>query len=97
MDRQSSGSDGPERTWASAAAEAHLVKPAYRRYFAGAASPALAYLRRKRSTRPAVSTSLCLPVKKGWQTEQISTWMSPLWVERVSKLFPQAQTTRTAS
>src|ERR1700739_3886844 len=61
-------------------------------YFA-AGSP-LAYLRRKRSTRPAVSTSFCLPVKNGWQLEQISTWMSPLWVERVAKLAPQAQTTR---
>ena len=33
----------------------------------------LAYFRRNRSTRPAVSTSRCLPVKNGWQTEQIST------------------------
>src|SRR5882757_8784274 len=48
----------------------------------------LAYLRRKRSTRPAVSTSFCLPVKNGWQAEQISTWMSPLWVERVSNPVP---------
>src|SRR6185312_3459236 len=64
-------------------------------FFAGAASLALAYLRRKRSTRPAVSTRRCLPVKNGWQAEQISTWMSPLWVDRVSKLFPQAHTTRT--
>lgn len=32
-----------------------------------------AYLRRKRSTRPAVSSNFCLPVKKGWQLEQIST------------------------
>jgi len=30
-----------------------------------AASPTLAYFRRKRSTRPAVSISFCLPVKKG--------------------------------
>src|SRR5579864_8276607 len=67
------------------------------RYFAACCESALAYLRRNRSTRPAVSTSLCLPVKNGWQTEQISTWMSPLWVERVSKLFPQAQSTRTAA
>ena len=36
-------------------------------------SAALAYLRRKRSTRPAVSISFCLPVKNGWQAEQIST------------------------
>ena len=42
------------------------------------------------SMRPAVSTSFCLPVKKGWQAEQISTLMS-LVVERVSMTFPQAQ------
>src|SRR5215471_3870107 len=57
---------------------------------------ALAYLRRKRSTRPAVSTSFCLPVKKGWQAEQISTPMSPLWVERVVNVLPHAQCTRTS-
>jgi hypothetical protein len=45
---------------------------------------ASAYFLVKRSTRPAVSTSFCLPVKKGWQFEQISTRsMSPLIVERV--------------
>ena len=33
------------------------------------------YLFRKRSTRPSVSISLCLPVKNGWQFEQISTLM----------------------
>ena len=44
-----------------------------------------ATLRRKRSTRPAVSTSFCLPVKNGWHCAQISTTMSPLLVERVSK------------
>jgi hypothetical protein len=32
-------------------------------------------------------------VKNGWQLEQISTWMSPLWVERVAKLEPQAHIT----
>src|SRR5437763_16897188 len=53
--------------------------------------PTLAYLRRKRSTRPAVSISCCLPVKNGWQMEQISTWMSPLWVERVGKMLLHAQ------
>src|SRR5271166_924789 len=45
-------------------------------YLTAAASFALsdlANLRRKRSTRPAVSTRRCLPVKNGWQTEQIST------------------------
>src|SRR6266702_5549821 len=53
----------------------------------------LSNLRRKRSTRPAVSISFCLPVKKGWQAEQISTTMSPLCVERVSKVVPQAHLT----
>lgn len=53
---------------------------------------ASAYFLVKRSTRPAVSTSFCLPVKKGWQLEQISTLRrSPLIVERVWKLCPQAQ------
>src|ERR1700712_1030852 len=52
-----------------------------------------ANLRRKRSIRPAVSTSFCLPVKKGWQAEQISTTMSPLCVERVWKVLPQAHFT----
>src|ERR1700735_3380066 len=66
-------------------------------YFADAVSalPAsdFANLRRKRSTRPAVSISFCLPVKNGWQAEQISTTMSPLCVERVSNVFPQAHLT----
>jgi len=31
------------------------------------------YRWRNRSTRPAVSTSRCLPVKNGWQRPQIST------------------------
>ena len=68
------------------------------RYFlAGSAlaSP-LAYLRRKRSTRPAVSISFCLPVKNGWQFEQISTWISPLWVDRVVNELPHAQSTRVS-
>src|SRR5712675_49080 len=59
-----------------------------------AAGAFLAYLRRKRSTRPAVSMSFCLPVKKGWQAEQISTLISPLCAERVINAFPQAQCTR---
>ena len=51
----------------------------------------------KRSTRPAVSISFCLPVKKGWQLEQISTrTRSPLKVERVLKALPQAQWTVTS-
>src|SRR5258708_37016418 len=53
----------------------------------------LSDLRRNRSTRPAVSVSFWLPVKNGWQAEQISTTMSPLGVERVSKLGPQAHLT----
>src|SRR6202007_3073389 len=57
---------------------------------------ASAYFFWKRSTRPAVSTSFCLPVKKGWQFEQISTRsISPLMVERVWKVLPQAQWTVT--
>jgi hypothetical protein len=47
-------------------------------------------LRLKRSMRPAVSTSFCLPVKKGWQAEQISTCKF-FTVERVSMTLPQAQ------
>src|SRR5258708_23075278 len=60
------------------------------------ATPAFSYLRRKRSTRPAVSTSFCLPVKNGWQLEQISRLISLLWVERVVNTLPQAQWTRTS-
>jgi hypothetical protein len=57
---------------------------------------ASAYFFVKRSTRPAVSISFCLPVKKGWQFEQISTRnISPLMVERVGKVLPQAQCTVT--
>ncbi len=67
-----------KRSWASAMAEAqsYLCRLPERGYLAAAASLApsdLANLRRKRSTRPAVSTRRCLPVKNGWQTEQIST------------------------
>jgi hypothetical protein len=50
------------------------------------------YLLRNRSTRPAVSTSFCFPVKNGWQTLQMSVWISA-WVERVWNVFPQAQRT----
>jgi hypothetical protein len=53
----------------------------------------VAYFCRKRSTRPAVSISFCLPVKNGWQLEQMSVWISAT-VERVSKLLPHAQVTR---
>src|SRR3954454_16359022 len=45
-----------------------------------------------RSTRPAVSTNFCLPVKNGWQAEQISTFTLAC-VLRVTKLLPQAQWT----
>src|SRR5438046_10584184 len=48
-----------------------------------------------RSIRPAVSTSFCLPVKKGWHFEQISRWISAL-VERVLNVSPHAHLT-TAS
>src|ERR1700722_11394661 len=68
-------------------------------YFFGAAAfaAASAYFFVKRSTRPAVSISFCLPVKNGWQFEQISTLISsPLEVERVSNVLPQAQCTFTA-
>lgn len=45
-----------------------------------------------RSTRPAVSTNFCLPVKNGWQTEQMST-PKLARVDRVVNLLPQAQWT----
>jgi hypothetical protein len=68
-----------------------------RRYFAARRSAfsarCRAYFFSKRSTRPAVSINFCLPVKNGWQLEQISTRMSPLWVERVLNVCPQAQIT----
>jgi len=56
-----------------------------------------AYLRRKRSTRPAVSTRRCLPVKNGWQLEQISTLILPLLVDRVVNSFPHEQCTCTSA
>ena len=46
------------------------------------------------STRPPASTYFCLPVKKGWHLEQMSTRSSPLaspLVERVVTDSPQAQ------
>lgn len=52
----------------------------------------MAYLRLNRSIRPAVSTTLCLPVKKGWQLEQMST-LRMLFVLRVWNTLPQAQDT----
>jgi hypothetical protein len=41
-----------------------------------------------------VSTSFCLPVKNGWQLEQISTCNASFTVARVSMTLPQAQTMR---
>ena len=40
-----------------------------------AAAGSVWYFRRNRSTRPAVSTSRCLPVKYGWHCAQTSTWI----------------------
>src|SRR5205814_2029649 len=64
---------------------------------ASAGSPAFfrlsqLYLRWNFSTRPVVSTYFILPVKKGWQAEQISTVMF-LRVLRVTNLLPQPQVT----
>src|SRR5437762_14017007 len=52
----------------------------------------LLYFLWNRSTRPAVSTSFCLPVKKGWHFEQISRWISGL-VDRVLNVSPHAHLT----
>ena len=49
-----------------------------------------AYFFLNRSMRPAVSTSFCFPVKKGWHFEQVSVRISGL-VEPTSMTFPQAQ------
>lgn len=62
--------------------------------FFGAPRPAAAaYFFWKRSTRPWVSTNLYLPVKNGWQLEQISTENEPR-VLRVVTTLPQAQEIR---
>jgi hypothetical protein len=53
------------------------------------------YFWRKRSTRPAVSIIFCLPVKNGWQLEQMSVWISAV-VERVTKVLPHAHFTVAA-
>jgi len=50
----------------------------------------LAYRFWKRSTRPAVSTNFCVPVKNGWHLEQMPIRMS-LRVDRVLMMLPQAQ------
>src|SRR4029079_5210739 len=48
-----------------------------------------------RSTRPSVSSSFCLPVKNGWQLEQISRCSSGL-VDRVFQVVPHAQRASTS-
>ena len=48
-----------------------------------------------RSTRPSVSISFCLPVKNGWQLEQISRCSSFL-VDRVFQVAPQAHRASTS-
>ena len=58
--------------------------------------PAFAQRLLKRSTRPAVSTMRCSPVKKGWQAEQTSVCRLGL-VERVVNVLPQEQTTRAST
>src|SRR5205823_9237890 len=59
---------------------------------AAAGLPRLAqlYFRWNFSTRPVVSTNFILPVKNGWQAEQISTVMF-CRVLRVGILLPQPQ------
>ena len=52
----------------------------------------LAYFLRNLSIRPAVSTSFCLPVKKGWHLEQISTLIFFL-LDPTSTTLPHAQRT----
>jgi len=47
------------------------------------------------STRPPASTNFCLPVKKGWHFEQIST-RSSSFVDLVTKVSPQAHLTVTS-
>lgn len=44
------------------------------------------------STRPVESTIFCLPVKNGWHSEQISSFIL-LTVERVINELPQTQVT----
>jgi hypothetical protein len=53
-----------------------------------ASALARSYFLVKRSTRPSVSINFCRPVKNGWQFEQISTRISPLWVDRVVNECP---------
>ena len=51
---------------------------------------------RNRSTWPPVSTIRWVPVKNGWQTEQISV-LSSLRVEPVVNVFPHTQVTTASS
>src|SRR5262247_969773 len=55
-----------------ASAKQGLFYVRYPRYL-----PFFAYFFLNRSTRPSVSTIFCVPVKNGWQLEQISTLISP--------------------
>src|SRR5687768_17818491 len=54
--------------------------------------PYTTLFRSNRSTRPAVSTNFCLPVKNGWQLLQMSTLIFGS-VLRVVNVLPQAQWT----
>src|SRR5262245_17282492 len=70
------------------------VRQAWAVVFFLPALPAVpAYLRVKRSTRPAESTRRCLPVKNGWQFAQISRCRSSFFVDRVVQVAPHAQRT----
>src|ERR1017187_1302644 len=69
--------------------------PTYAVGWAFLASRETLYFRSKRSIRPAVSISFCLPVKTGGQEEQISTRRSPLCVDWVLNVCPKAQITFT--
>src|SRR6266851_240945 len=60
--------------------------------FFGGTLGEFAYFFWNRSMRPWVSISFYLPVKNGWQLEQMSRCRSPP-VERVSQVAPQAQWT----
>jgi hypothetical protein len=67
-------------------------------FFAGAAAPPAVFWKLyvppnfllNRSSRPAVSTNFCLPVKNGWHELQMSTVILAS-VLRVVKVLPHAQ------
>ena len=67
---------------AAAAAGASFFLPHFRVYF---------------SIWPAESMRRCLPVKNGWQFEQISSRSSCPLVERVVQVVPHAQWTLTVT